>query len=101
MGIASPAQPENRRHRRRADAESERQYDYRGFAGPSALLARALLRSRHLKRWTFGNYMNGGSLLAWTYWEIMGRCRAGDSEGAYRRLKLFACTARPKRLGRA
>ena len=34
--------------------------------------------------------MNGGSLLCQTYWEILARTRAGDVEGAARRLRLFA-----------
>ena len=34
--------------------------------------------------------MNGGSYLAMTHWEIVGRARAGDREGAWKRMKLFA-----------
>ena len=34
--------------------------------------------------------MNGGSFLAQTYWEIVGRARAGDAAGAWRRLQRFA-----------
>ena len=49
---------------------------------------------------TFGTYMNGGSLLCQTYWEIVARARAGDHEGAARRLGLFAQRA-PRRAGRA
>lgn len=37
-----------------------------------------------------GKYMSGGSLLAQTYWEIMARTRAGDAQGAAKRLTLFA-----------
>ncbi len=38
----------------------------------------------------FGTYMNGGSLLCQTYWEIVAQAHAGDATGAAKRLKLFA-----------
>ena len=34
--------------------------------------------------------MNGGSLLAQTYWEVVARSQAGDVDGAYERLRRFA-----------
>ncbi len=43
-----------------------------------------------LKWQTYGRYMNGGSLLCQTYWEIVARSRAGDAAGAARRLQRFA-----------
>jgi len=42
---------------------------------------------------TLGKYMSGGCLLANTYWEVVARARAGDAEGAWRRLRLFAKNA--------
>lgn len=37
----------------------------------------------------YGRYMNGGTLLGMTYFEVVARAMAGDHEGAYNRLKLF------------
>jgi hypothetical protein len=62
---------------------------YTGCAGLSALWP----VPQHLNpaSWqTFGVYMNGGSLLCQTYWEIVARARAGDATGAANRLKRFA-----------
>ena len=42
----------------------------------------------------FGMYMNGGMLLAMTFWEVTARCRAGDAEGARGLLTRFAAHAR-------
>jgi hypothetical protein len=33
--------------------------------------------------------MNGGSLLAETYWEVVARAKTGDAAGAYQRLRRF------------
>ena len=79
VGLASPEQA--RKIVATADArilELEKEYGYQGFAGLSKL-------------WNInGKYMSGGSLLAQTYWEIMARTRAGDAQGAAKRLTLFA-----------
>ena len=42
----------------------------------------------------FGGYMNGGMLLAMTFWEVVARCRAGDAKGAHELLSRFAAHAR-------
>ncbi len=42
----------------------------------------------------FGTYMNGGMLLAMTFWEVTARCRAGDAKGAHELLTRFAAHAR-------
>jgi hypothetical protein len=50
----------------------EKEHGYRGYASLSALWP----VPAHLNPigWqTFGNYMNGGSLLCQTYWEIVAR----------------------------
>ena len=90
VGIASPEQA--RKIVATADAriaQLEKEHGYRGFAGLSALWP--VPASLNPLAWqTFGRYMNGGSLLCQTYWEIVGRAKAGDHEGAARRLKLFA-----------
>jgi len=73
-------------------AQLETEYGYQGFAGLSALWP--VPASINGIGWqTFGNYMNGGMLLSQTYWEIVARARAGDAEGAARRLKRFAARA--------
>lgn len=69
--------------------ELESQYGYGGFAGLSALWP-VPERLNPASRQTFGTYMNGGSLLCQTYWEVVARARAGDHAGAARRLRLFA-----------
>ena len=38
----------------------------------------------------FPVYMNCGSFMAQTYWEIMARVKAGDIDGAYRRMSKFS-----------
>jgi len=90
LGIAAPEQA--RKIVATADAriaQLEKEHGYRGFAGLSALWPVPPGLNPH--GWqTFGAYMNGGSLLCQTYWEIVARARAGDAEGAYRRLRLFA-----------
>lgn len=70
-------------------AQLEKEHGYQGYAGLSALwpVPPEMLKPH---KYPFGIYMNGGSLLCQTYWEIMARIRAGDNEGAVRRLKLFA-----------
>jgi hypothetical protein len=79
VGLASPEQA--RKIVATADVrilELEKEYGYQGFACLSKL-------------WNInGKYMSGGSLLAQTYWEIMARTRAGDAQGAAKRLTLFA-----------
>ena len=90
VGIASPEQA--RKLVATADAriaQLEKQYGYPGFAILSALWP--VPADVNPYDWqTFGRYMNGGCLLAQTYWEIMARIKAGDDKGAARRLKLFA-----------
>jgi len=41
----------------------------------------------------FGGYMNGGMLLAMTFWEVVARCQAGDAKGAHELLLRFAARA--------
>jgi hypothetical protein len=85
FGIASPEQ--SRKIVATADvrmAQLEKEHGYQGFAGLSALWP---IRGGSMP---FKIYQNGGMLLAQTFWEIMGRARAGDAEGAARRLRLFA-----------
>lgn len=90
VGIDSPEQA--RKIVATADAriaQLEKEFGYQGFAGLSALWP--VPAALNPVSWqTFGRYMNGGSLLCQTYWEIVARAKAGDNEGAARRLKLFA-----------
>ena len=91
VGIASPEQA--KKIVATADARIkvlEREYGYPGFAGLSALWPVPEGINPNPKVWPFGNYMNGGCLLSQTYWEIVARAKAGDNEGAARRLRLFA-----------
>lgn len=93
MGIASPEQA--RKIVATADAriaQLEKQYGYQGYAGLSALWPApdAINACRGAPQGAFGHYMNGGSLLCQTYWEIVARSRAGDAAGAAKRLKRFA-----------
>ena len=79
-------------------AELEKEYGYQGYAGLSALWPVPESVNPLCQQWqTYGAYMNGGSLLCQTYWEIVARARAGDAEGASRRLK----TVRPAGRGDA
>ena len=90
VGLASPEQA--RKIVATADAriaELEKEYGYAGYAGLSALWPVPQHLNPHVWQ-TFGRYMNGGSLLCQTYWEIVARSRAGDAAGAAKRLKLFA-----------
>jgi hypothetical protein len=90
VGIASPEQA--RKIVATADAriaELEKEFGYAGYAGLSALWP--VPKDINPCDWqTFGRYMNGGSLLCQTYWEIMARAKAGDAAGAATRLKRFA-----------
>jgi hypothetical protein len=92
LGIAPPERA--RKVIATADARIEvlkRDFGYQGFATLSALwpVPQETIAS-YLTHHDFGTYMNGGSLLAQTYWEIMARARYGDPEGAARLLKMFA-----------
>jgi len=93
LGIASEEQ--GRKIIATADArlrEIARHDGYRGQAGLSALWP-VPADLNPLPWQTWGVYMNGGSLLAQTYWEVVARAQAGDSAGAYDRLRRFARTA--------
>ena len=92
VGIASPEQARKIVATANARiAELEKEYGYQGYAGLSALWLVPDNVNPLADKWqTFGAYMNGGSLLCQTYWEIVARARAGDVDGAHRRLKLFA-----------
>jgi len=96
VGIASPEQA--RKIVATADAriaELEKEYGYKGCAGLSALWPVPESVNPLAKSWqTYGVYMNGGTLLCQTYWEIVARARAGDAKGAYHRLSRFAERAR-------
>jgi hypothetical protein len=90
IGIASPQQA--RKIVATADAaiqQLQKEHGYRGYASLSALWPAP--REVNPATWqTFGLYMNGGSLLCQTYWEVVARARAGDHDGAANRLRLFA-----------
>ena len=99
LGIASPEQA--RKLVATADAriaQLEKEYGYQGFAGLSALwpvppnLTPVIGRRSDI-------YMNGGSLLAQTYWEIVARTRAGDA-GARSAAEAFRPARRRNQLGR-
>jgi len=90
VGIASPEQA--RKIVATADAriaELEKESGYRGQASLSALWPVPERLNPHAWQ-EYGVYMNGGTLLCQTYWEIVARARAGDAEGAARRLRRFA-----------
>ncbi|MEO7318020.1 MAG: trehalase family glycosidase, partial [Chthoniobacteraceae bacterium] len=70
-------------------AELEKEHGYTGAASLSAYWPVPASINTHPANQGFGNYMNGGSFLAQTYWEIVGRARAGDTAGAWRRLQRF------------
>jgi hypothetical protein len=70
--------------------ELEREDGYIGLASRSAYWPVPASVNTHPSNQGFGNYMNGGSFLGMTYWEIMARAAAGDAEGAWNRLKKFA-----------
>jgi hypothetical protein len=74
----------------RRNAELERDHGYAGFAARSAYWPAPASVNTHPANQGFGNYMNGGSFLCMTYWEIMARAAAGDAEGAWKRLRRFA-----------
>ena len=91
FGIASPEQAtkllatiDNR------IAELESGNGYAGYASRSAYWPVPASVNTHPVNQGFGSYMNGGSFLCMTYWEIMARAAAGDAEGAWKRLKKFA-----------
>jgi len=91
VGLASPEQA--RKVVATADArikQIESEYGYQGYAGLSALWPVPKKYNPAWKKHPFGVYMNGGSLLCQTYWEIVARARAGDAEGAWSRVRLFA-----------
>ena len=71
-------------------AELERDNGYAGYASRSAYWPIPASVNTHPANQGFGNYMNGGSFLCMTYWEIMARAAAGDAEGAWKRLQKFA-----------
>lgn len=71
-------------------AELERDGGYAGYASLSAYWPVPADVNTHPVNQGFGSYMNGGSFLCITYWEIMARCAAGDAEGAWTRLRRFA-----------
>jgi hypothetical protein len=97
FGVASPEQA--RKILATADARLavlEREHGYTGCATLSALWPIPVLNTERFRTgeegtyWPFGHYMNGGSLLAETYWEVVARAKTGDAAGAYRRLRRFA-----------
>ena len=91
FGIASPEQA--RKLIATIDkriAELERENGYAGYASRSAYWPVPASVNTHPANQGFGNYMNGGSFLCMTYWEIMARAAAGDAEGAWNRVKKFA-----------
>ncbi len=92
-GLASPEQA--RKVVATADArlkQLEKEVGYKGYASMSALWPApdCVNPERFRAMQVFPIAMNGGSYLAMTYWEIVGRAMAGDREGAWKRLRLFA-----------
>ncbi len=71
-------------------AELERENGYAGYASRSAYWPVPVSVNWHPANQGFGSYMNGGSFLCMTYWEIMARAASGDAEGAWKRLQKFA-----------
>jgi hypothetical protein len=71
-------------------AELERENGYAGYASRSAYWPVPVSVNTHPANQGFGNYMNGGSFLCMTYWEIMARAAVGDAEGAWNRLQKLA-----------
>ncbi len=70
-------------------AELQRDYGYTGQASLSAYWpVPDFICVPWMRNYT--QYMNGGSFLCQTFWEIMARVRCGDSQGAYNRLKRFS-----------
>jgi hypothetical protein len=91
FGIASPEQARKLLATLdRRIAELERGDGYAGYASLSAYWPVPASVNTHPANQGYGNYMNGGSFLCMTYWEVMARCAAGDAEGAWRRLRRFA-----------
>jgi len=91
FGIASPEQAKKliaTIDKRIVELESEN--GYIGLASRSAYWPAPASVNVHPINQGFGNYMNGGSFLCMTYWEIMARAAAGDAEGAWNRLRRFA-----------
>lgn len=75
-------------------AELEHDHAYRGLASRSAYWPVPASVNTHPANQGFGSYMNGGSFLCMTYWEVMARCAARDAEGAWNRLRRFAAGTR-------
>ena len=95
FGIASPEQARQLLATLdRRIAELERDCGYAGMASRSAYWPVPATVNTHPANQGFGSYMNGGSFLCMTYWEIMARCAAGDAEGAWNRLCRFAAGTR-------
>ncbi len=91
FGIAAPEQAKKLLATLdRRIAELEREHGYTGAASLSAYWPVPAGVNTHPANQGFGSYMNGGSFLCMTYWEIMARCAAGDAEGAWNRLRRFA-----------
>jgi hypothetical protein len=61
---------------------------YTGMGTPDVLWPLPAYANSH--NYPFGVYMNGGMFLYSTYYEVMARAMAGDTDGAYERLKDFA-----------
>ncbi|MHB9035390.1 MAG: MGH1-like glycoside hydrolase domain-containing protein [Armatimonadota bacterium] len=84
FGVASKEQA--RKIIATADArlfELTAKYGYAGHASISSLW------DNGAKGHPYGEYMNGGTILVMTYFEIVARAMAGDNEGAINRLKTF------------
>ena len=91
FGIASPEQGKKliaTIDKRIAELESEN--GYAGYASRSAYWPVPASVNTHPANQGFGSYMNGGSFLSMTYWEIMARAAVDDAEGAWKRLQKFA-----------
>jgi len=95
FGIAAPEQAKKLLSTLdRRIAELEREHGYTGVASRSAYWPVPASVNTHPANQGFGSYMNGGSFLCMTYWEVMARCAAGDAEGGWNRLRRFAAGTR-------
>ena len=67
-----------------------RDFGYKEYASLTALWPMPAGINWAIPHLGFTSYMNGGSLLCVTYWEILAYAKAGDAEAAYARLQKFA-----------
>jgi alpha-L-rhamnosidase len=97
-GIASSEQAKKLLNTADKRLEELAKIGYQGYATPTALwpIPDELCAYDWQKNTAnpFGFYFNGGHLLNSTYYELMARAAAGDSQGLYNRLSKFAALIR-------